>query len=1513
MLTGYRPLLRGVTAVALCSGLVLSPTVLGAPPAAAAAGITVDGMNLDRAGTAVINALEQTQIAPGLLHVRYERLGADGWQQINVLKAELSDDTVRMKYLPGPTVSGRGWTVTELAERAGAVAGVNLDRFDINNSFAASGWGITDGAIVKSGNSDASASVGMTADGLGALVDLVLEGTAKFADDTAITLTGINTSQIVGGGVILYNSTWGDYSRARAFGSPSDAVEVKVGADGTVVAIAAAPDEGALDEGVQSLVAHRTSPAGLRLAQLAVGDTVDITYGVRDDALDVQEAGGAWHRLLRDGAVVPHGGDEYFTVNNPRTMIGFSEDRRTAYFVVVDGRTALAQGMPFAEQQRLMLELGAHDAINADGGGSSQMNVQLPGQSSTTVMNTPSDGFERHDGDGMGLVLAHPGSGRLTGFDLVSEQTGSDVDRVFPGLHRTLTANGHDEMMSPVDAVPTRWVSADRSTATVTEGVVRGERRGTTKVTAGRGTAVGSSEVQVLGELDRLSTDVEILNLETKGSTSTITVTGHDAQGFATPVEPRDVTVTSTNPDVFSVEPTSDGRFTITAIGDQGTATLRFTVGDVSTALSVAVPLEVRLVDDFSDISGWATAHDRAPKGGIEAGEGHEGSASIRLNYDFTESSATRGRYAVAPGAPGNGTTGGIEIPGRPQKISVWIKGDGNGSYLRLQVMQSNGVRNWIDGVADDGSTPLYATWEGWQRRDFVVPETFEFPLKLERIRALETTAVKQYTGALEFSKIYAYLPPDGVEAPANMTPQDEAVVHEGGTDDAPLRVAVMSDAQFVARDPESGAVEGARRSLREIVAADPDILVINGDFVDEAAPEDFALARRILDEELAGSDLDYVYVPGNHEIMGGDISNFEAAFGATTTVRDLQGTRLITLNTATGKLASDFSQVKMLREQLDDAATDPSVSGVVVFMHHPTDDPLPTKGSQLADRNEAELVSDWLEEFRATSGRSVALVASHVGVFHAASTDGVSYLVNGNAGKGPASTPENGGFTGWTMLGIDPADGRWELASGKGDERWLSAEVNVRVDELAAAAPARALVVGEKHDLAPTLVQDGDRAARVAWPMSLRWSSSGTAFVGDVSDAPSEAVVAVDPATSELTALRAGTASLTLHVNDATTSLDVTVEGGDVSLGGPAVHGATLTGSLGDWATGTSVAWQWLRDGEAVAGATGATYVLGTADLGARLQVRATVTADGREPVVLTSTPSAPVAAATQVAPAVSLLGAAHVGATLTASAGTWAEGTTMTFGWLRDGQAIPRARSSAYVLTQADLGRRISVEVTGHLTGHTAATARSAATAPVTAAPVVTPPTPEKPGPEVPATVAAGTVKVTGSAKVGRTLKASTSKVEKGATVTYQWLRNGREIAGATSRTYVATASDRGRSLSVRTLVARQGKVAASVTSRPTAKVVRGTFAKRPTPKISGTAKVGRTLTVKGGSWEKGTRLTYRWYRGSKLVKTTSKKTYKVVAKDRGAKLRVVVTAKKSGYASTKVGSKRTATVRR
>ena len=93
--------------------------------------------------------------------------------------------------------------------------------------------------------------------------------------------------------------------------------------------------------------------------------------------------------------------------------------------------------------------------------------------------------------------------------------------------------------------------------------------------------------------------------------------------------------------------------------------------------------------------------------------------------------------------------------------------------------------------------------------------------------------------------------------------------------------------------------------------------------------------------------------------------------------------------------------------------------------------------------------------------------------------------------------------------------------------------------------------------------------------------------------------------------------------------------------------------------------------------------------------------------------------------------------------------------------------------------------------------------------------------------------------------------------------------------------------------------GKVA------PTKLPPRG-YAKQPVPKISGTAKVGKILTVKTGTWSPKPTFGYQWYRSGTKIKGATTASYKLVKKDANKKIKVKVTAKGSGLQTVSKTSK-------
>ncbi|MBA4609836.1 hypothetical protein H1W00_15250 [Aeromicrobium sp. Marseille-Q0843] len=165
-------------------------------------------------------------------------------------------------------------------------------------------------------------------------------------------------------------------------------------------------------------------------------------------------------------------------------------------------------------------------------------------------------------------------------------------------------------------------------------------------------------------------------------------------------------------------------------------------------------------------------------------------------------------------------------------------------------------------------------------------------------------------------------------------------------------------------------------------------------------------------------------------------------------------------------------------------------------------------------------------------------------------------------------------------------------------------------------------------------------------------------------------------------------------------------------------------------------------------------------------------------------------------------------------------------------------------------------------------------------------------------PKALQAGTVKVTGTARVGTTVSATTASWASGARFTYQWLRAGKPIARATGRTYTPTPADRGRALAVR--VAGTRAPYAASTKQSSAVTVRAGALRAGTPRISGTPKAGKRLVVKRGTWTAGTTVRYRWYVGGKAVRGATKSSFVLQRKHRGKKVTVKVTGSKAGYAS-------------
>ncbi|WP_328488405.1 hypothetical protein [Streptomyces zaomyceticus] len=245
---------------------------------------------------------------------------------------------------------------------------------------------------------------------------------------------------------------------------------------------------------------------------------------------------------------------------------------------------------------------------------------------------------------------------------------------------------------------------------------------------------------------------------------------------------------------------------------------------------------------------------------------------------------------------------------------------------------------------------------------------------------------------------------------------------------------------------------------------------------------------------------------------------------------------------------------------------------------------------------------------------------------------------------------------------------------------------------------------------------------------------------------------------------------------------------------------------------------------------------------------------------------------------------GTAVVGGRVTANAGTWTPAAdTYTYQWRSGGVAVAGATTAAYTPPSTLLGKQLSVAVTAHKAGHPVVTAVSGSVVVKGLAPKPT---------KVPYMSGATRVGNRMTAVVGSWSPAPTSYA-------YQWRANGVAITGATGSTYVVPASVVGKKLTVTVTAHRTGHLSGAHTTVGYT-VAAGLAPKATTaPYLTGTVKVGRTLTLNRGTWTPApTSYAYQWYANGRAISGATKTSFTPAAAQRGTRITVRVTAYRTGH---------------
>ncbi len=324
----------------------------------------------------------KVRITRGLEYSQIRQRGMIGPLLVNVLKAELGPNTGLMlqPVLAQERITG-GEKVTTMSARYQALAAVNGTYFD--GRYSPLGLMVIDSMLVSEPINQRTA-LGLTAEG-NILMDRVDVSIELATGSSLVEVDGVNRPPGQDE-IVLYNHKYALQTSGQA--------EIEYYIEDDIITDFSTDTGGIIPWNGYVLAARGTGVKSLR-EELEPGEAVSLRFNYSPDHWNQEEvvyALGGGPRLVSDGQIQVTGLEEKFRSDitdgyAPRTGLGITADGEVL-IATVSGRSDYSKGVTLEELAQLMIRLGAVEAMNLDGGGSTTMVLQ------DRIYNLPSEGEE---------------------------------------------------------------------------------------------------------------------------------------------------------------------------------------------------------------------------------------------------------------------------------------------------------------------------------------------------------------------------------------------------------------------------------------------------------------------------------------------------------------------------------------------------------------------------------------------------------------------------------------------------------------------------------------------------------------------------------------------------------------------------------------------------------------------------------------------------------------------------------------------------------------------------------------------------------------------------------------------------------------------------------------------------------------------------------------------------------------------------------------------------------------
>ncbi len=334
-------------------------------------------------------------VAPGLTFTQWDRTDERGVIRAYLMTANLSTPGLSLDYLGTDEVRERDAVLDMVADDA-ALAGVNGDFFDITDTGAPLGIGADrQRGLLHGRTSGWNTAFSVSKAGVPNIGELEVKADVKKHPELKVAT--VNSPSVEADRVGVYTPDWGRTVGDRVTDGQRKRVREVVVDKGRVVRNRTKLSN---NQKIHGVVLIGRDKAAKRLARLEVGSKLRVAYKLKGNP-PVALTG---NKQLLDERIRTVVDDREM---HPRTAVGIDRDTNSVLLLVIDGRQSFSRGYTMVELANLMLELGAEDALNLDGGGSSTM-VGLRPDGLLSVLNSPSDGQQRLVPDGLQVSYTPP-------------------------------------------------------------------------------------------------------------------------------------------------------------------------------------------------------------------------------------------------------------------------------------------------------------------------------------------------------------------------------------------------------------------------------------------------------------------------------------------------------------------------------------------------------------------------------------------------------------------------------------------------------------------------------------------------------------------------------------------------------------------------------------------------------------------------------------------------------------------------------------------------------------------------------------------------------------------------------------------------------------------------------------------------------------------------------------------------------------------------------------------------